>query len=191
MTDVIAVEICADFFKTSDEVYNWISTSEYKELLRVKGFTLRRNGQAKILTTERKRPVWQWTIGLGTHQVLEVRRPHQLVCVIVARGARFPPCDLPPLLSKTIEREKLKKEKHEERVALQRAKREEEAKKNPESARKKRKESKNESKKRKAPSTFIPTSYGIPLNQDDSQAVSSLSNLAETAIKLSDSNRSG
>lgn len=123
MTNVVAIEFCEDFFKSETACYDWIRHSEYLELLRVSGFNLRRNGQAKLLTSERKRVVFQWSQGLGNFTAIHFHRPQSTVIIATAAGPRFTPVDLPTPLPKTVERERKKKEAHEARVAAAREKR--------------------------------------------------------------------
>jgi len=121
MTNVIGIEFCADYYKNEDDCYAWIQQSDFHGLLRVKGFSLRRNKQAKLLTNERHRSVWRWSLPLGTYKEINVHRPNSLVVIFEAAGSRFAPTELPALLPSTVKHEQEKKEKHEARMAEQRA----------------------------------------------------------------------
>ena len=142
MTSVVAIEFCADHFKSEKECKDWLQNSEYAELLRVTKFRLKTNAQAQILTNERKRPVWKWSQGLGSHTRVDIVRPVSTVVVANAAGPRFTPVELPTPLPSNVQREEEKKARHAERVAFARAQREEKARLNP-----------PKPKKRKAPKT--------------------------------------
>lgn len=163
MTSVVAIEFCADFFKTESMCYDWLRNSQWSDLLRVKGFSLRRNGQALLLTTERKRSVYRWSQGLGSYSSLNIDRPISTVCLALASGVRFTPTDLPTPLPATIERERLKKERHAARVAQLRAKREEEQKNKPPKERKRKKSTKGKKPKKEK---ITPVEVGIKLEEE-------------------------
>jgi hypothetical protein len=125
MSNVVAIEFDCDFFKESeDNCYQWLKQSDYSDLARIKGFYLRRNGNAKILTYERKRPVFQWSQGLWSHEAIELKKPIPYVTIALARKPRFALADYPPKLLSTIAHEKLKEDNHQARLTMQRAIRE-------------------------------------------------------------------
>lgn len=123
MTDVVAIEFCQANFTTKEACETWLKQSIYFDLLRVKGFSLRKGSQAKILTTEKKRKTWHWNRGLGSYQTLEIQRPLSVIAVVVKRGDMFPPCDLPAPLPSTVEYEREKEEKLQKRNEARKQKR--------------------------------------------------------------------
>jgi hypothetical protein len=173
MTQVVALEFCADFFKTEEDCYTWLRNSDYADLLRVKGFSLRRNANAKILTTERKRAVWKWNQGLGTFTGLMLQRPVSVVVLVLAAGPKFSQMEMPALLQSTVLHEKNKMEKHKARVEALRIKRAEEAKLKPPKPAKKR----GGGKKRKTAASFLEATYG---KQVGSESDEQLAKAAET-----------
>jgi len=168
MTNVVAIELCADHFKTEQSCLDYLKDSPYAEILRVSKFRLKKNGQAQILTKERKRAVWKWSQGLGTHERLDFTRPMSTVCLALAAGLRFSPTDYPSLLPKTIEAERIKKEKLEARKALLQAQKEERHRMNPPKAKKRRSSSNNTGAKRKKTGTKTANEqeFGIVLPAD-------------------------
>jgi hypothetical protein len=161
MTSIVAIEFCAATYKTEKVCYGWLMANGWSDLMRVKGFSLRRNNQAKVLTNERKRKVFQFSQGLGNHTSLEISRPESTIVIITAGGSRFPATSFPALLPATVEKERKKKEDHERRVAAARAERAEKAKLLPP-----KEKSSKKSKKRKTTSAaaFLAdceTAYGI------------------------------
>lgn len=131
MSNIIALEFCAERFPTEGDCYAWLKTSQYADLLRIKGFYLRANVNCKLLTQERKRRVFQWNRGLGTHTKFEVSRPEPTVVIATAAGAPFAPTDFPAKLQATVEKEREKKIRHERRMAELRQKREEKRRNEP------------------------------------------------------------
>lgn len=127
MTHVVAIEFCADFFKTVANCMDWIkSQPEYSELLRVHRFGLRRNANAKLLTSERKRAVWMWKESyLGSHTRLAFHRPLPYVIIAVSDGPRFAPIDIPALLPSTVANEEKKAAAKRKRMEENKIKREE------------------------------------------------------------------
>jgi hypothetical protein len=164
MTQIVGIEFCADFFKDEKECFKWIKDSEWSDLIRVKGFKLRRNAQARILTTERKRPVFQWTQGYGSHACMQVLRPISTMAIVLATGARFAPTDLPTPLPANINHEKEKAERHADRVAKLRAERAAKALLEPPKEKKRKKSSKGGPKKKKT-ETHMEAQYGVKLDQ--------------------------
>jgi hypothetical protein len=169
MTNVVAIELCEDFFKDEDRAQKWIAKSQYADVLRVVGFNLRRNGQAKLLTNEKKRPVFQWNSGLGMYTGINIERPMSTVVVATAAGTKWTAVDLPHPLEATIQREKQKAANHKARVEAQRLKREEEAKNKPPKVKKTRKDGKpHATRKRKTPASYlneVTDPYGVNVGE--------------------------
>ena len=164
MTQVVGIEFCSTFFKDEKECLNWLKGNKWEDLCRVKGFKLRRNGQAKILTQERKRSVFQWTQGYGTFPRLDVTRYAEPVVIVTGSGNRFAPIDYPSPLPSTVEHEKKKADRHAARLEKMRA--EKAAKilaEGPKEPKKRKKKTDGEPKKKqKNAPTAIPV-YGIQL----------------------------
>lgn len=174
MTDVVAIEFCEEYFKTEKQCYEWILNSKYSELIRVTGFNLRRNGQAKLLTNEKKRSVHQWSQGLGTYSALRIERPESCVVVAISSGQRFAPTDLPAPLQKTIDKERKKAENHRIRVEAARARRVEEAKNRPPKVSKRKNATGKQSRKRKSAAAFLAEledPYGIKVGRGEVQEI--------------------
>jgi len=169
MTQVVGIEFCAEFFKDEKACMDWIAQSEWPDLgTRVKGMKLKKNNNARILTPERKRQVWQWNNFYGSADRLEIKRySNAPVVVVVCVGKKFAPTDYPPLLKKTIEHESQKKKRHEERVAKQRAEKRAKQEANPEaSTSKKRKRSTTKGgKKQKKEESALVQQYGVNLDK--------------------------
>lgn len=121
MTQVVGIEFCTDFFKDEKTCLAWLKANQWEDLCRVKGFKLRKNAQSKILTNERKRGVYQWSLGYGTYPRLDVKRYAEPVVIVTGTGNRFAPTDFPAPLPSTVAHERQKAARHAVRVAKLRA----------------------------------------------------------------------
>lgn len=164
MTQVVGIEFCADHFSDEKACYSWLAASQWADLGRVKGFKLRKNGTSRILTTEKKRPVFQWTQGYGMYQSNCITRPISTVVLVEAHGPRFDPTQLPTPLAKNVAYEREKAERHAERVAKAREARLAKEAANPKPPKdKKRKKSATGSNKKRKTETHLESQYGVKL----------------------------
>jgi hypothetical protein len=149
MTSVVAIEICATAFPTETACYDWIkSQKNLGDLMRVKGFNLRHNANAKLLTDkEKKRPVFQWSQGLGLFTGLRFERPIPNVVVAFATGDKWAPTDFPAPLPSTVQHEQEKAEKQRARLELIRQQKAERDRLKPERAAKRKRAKKPTTKK--------------------------------------------
>lgn len=152
MTSVAAIELCATTYVDERACFDWIkSQRDVADLLRVKGFSLRHNANAKILTDkEKKRPVWQWSQPLGSFKSLNFTRPNTTVVVAFATGDKWAPIDFPAPLPATVQHEKEIAENKRIRLEAIRAKKAERDKLKPPKAPKRKRAKKTNKKTAKA-----------------------------------------
>lgn len=139
-----AVEFDAGQFAKPQDCIDWLNTSPYSYLTKIKGFTLRHRKIPIFLSWE-KRPVWSYWAAQEMHRdsKWEILRPEPLITLLssVTGAEPFGEDQLPPLLQSTVEKLARIQQKKEETLKRQQERKEQ--------AKHKRKEER-EAKKRKS-----------------------------------------
>jgi hypothetical protein len=117
MTDVVCIEFCCQKYKTVEACLDWVKTSGYSALLRLKAFKLRKNKHALFLTDEKKRPVFRYNVNQHKYQRLDLERfPGIIIVVGDPEAGEFNSADVPEMLPENFAAQEEKRRLKEERA---------------------------------------------------------------------------
>lgn len=122
MTEITCIEFCKNKFKTLKECHDWIDSSEYKDVRRLKEFKLRSTRNPVFLTSEKKRPVYTYKVNLHKYQTLESDRYPGVI--VVSGESPFSETVIPEMLPENFAFQEEKRKEKERKAEESRIKKE-------------------------------------------------------------------